>query len=684
MANSLVNKLVASAASIQNEFSLAAANLNLDFTLIRLEAPKEFRGIDNSLSDVRRENAERGTLHRTARKLGALFDGVPPPAEHLLSAYGKRVSEICERKHINPKERARHGIFSQFVGPDSTSLWAAATSGTNAIAIHLLASMLAGVFDSAESIALWLQLIEKRKAEIDSTIDKERDAVKAMATALATQQEFTRDELAAWDNSARSWINTAHTEMAEQRRVALLYSDEAGMPVNSSTDPYNSVITAWKDAMSSMDSLIQGIPQRVRNGAVLLAINSWHLYPDLCILSRGPDVIHQKDSLILGSGILTVDVERSSETAGSVVWSLPLAYLRYYGEPVLVNRTLGVDSTRISMDQFRYVLLGCVFATWTGFGGSALDNINLMARLLDALRSPERSTQDSPQQKSQMLRMQEITSQTSWIGQLLVAADDIVSGDGVERETAIKLVNHGRRHPKFLYAASICPHPFFGLCHMPYLFSLLNGPEACIGYLRQFAKDHSLSSDNYVIRYYPDQKSYNYEYATIKPVSSEFGASNQPGFIRRPNLLTTQSEARHIRWIPVATERPACGCGEACSTGGPGQSRGERKSHLMRLGRKITGSDKICSCQEHGGCLVTCHWDLAKACLTHESSFIKDRMSYVHGRREICLPVHEMRMASNVSGWPADFGNGTDFQAALTQLARGEFTTPYLDTLSGS
>ncbi|KAI8725579.1 hypothetical protein NCS52_00129300 [Fusarium sp. LHS14.1] len=518
MANSLVNKLVASLASAQNEVSLAAANLNLDFTLIRLEAPKEFRGVDNSLSDVRRDNAERGSLHRTARKLGALFDGVPPPAEHLLSAYGKRVSEICERKHIDPKERARHGIFSQFVGPDSASLWAAATSGTNAIAIHLLASMIAGMFDSAESIALWLQLIEKRKAEIESTIDKERDAVKAMATALATQQEFTRDELAAWDNSARSWINTGHAAMAEQRKVALLYSDEAGMPVNSSTDTYESVIAAWKDAMSSMDSLIQGIPQRVRNGAVLLAINSWHLYPDLCILSRGPDVTHQKDPLVPGSGILTVDVERPSETGGSVVWSLPLAYLRYYGEPVMVNRTLSVDSMRITMDQFRYVLLGCVFATWKGFGGSVLDNINLMARLLEALRSPERSTQDSTKRRAQLHRMKRITSQNSWIGQLLMAADDILSGDDVERETAIKLVNHGRRYPGFLCKPEVCPPPFFGLSHIPSLFALLNSSEAWIGYLRQLATDRGLSGDNYVIRYHLSYGSLDYEYATIKPI----------------------------------------------------------------------------------------------------------------------------------------------------------------------
>ncbi|EEU45279.1 uncharacterized protein NECHADRAFT_80807 [Fusarium vanettenii 77-13-4] len=674
MASSLVNKLVASLASAQNEVSLAAANLNLDFTLIRLEAPKEFRGVDNSLSDVRRDNAERGSLHRTARKLGALFDGVPPPAEHLLSAYGKRVSEICERKHIDPKERARHGIFSQFVGPDSASLWAAATSGTNAIAIHLLASMIAGVFDSAESIALWLQLIEKRKAEIESTIDKERDAVKAMATALATQQEFTRDELAAWDNSARSWINTGHAAMAEQRKVALLYSDEAGMPVNSSTDPYESVIAAWRDAMSSMDSLIQGIPQRVRNGAVLLAINSWHLYPDLCILSRGPDVIHQKDPLVLGSGILTVDVERPSETGGSVVWSLPLAYLRYYGEPVVVNRTLSVDSTRISMDQFRYVLLGCVFATWTGFGGSVLDDINLMARLLDTLRSPERSTQDSTKRRAQLYRMKRITSQNSWIGQLLMAADDIISGDDVERETAIKLVNHGRRHAKFLCKPEDCPPPFFGLSYIPSLFALLNSPEAWIGYLRQLATDRGLSGDNYVIRYYLRYGSLDYEYATIKPVSGESEVSNQFGFIRRPKPPTTQREARHMRWIPITTKQPSCDCVEACSMGGPAPSRGEREktSHFMRLGQQKKGPDTICSCRAHGGCSVTCHWDLTKECLSGESSLIKDRMSYIHGRGEICLPVHDMDIKSYPASVRADFGNGTDFQAALMQLGSGQ------------
>lgn len=40
------------------------------------------------------ENAEDGPLHRTARKLGALFEQILPPIKTLIKAYGVRVSEI--------------------------------------------------------------------------------------------------------------------------------------------------------------------------------------------------------------------------------------------------------------------------------------------------------------------------------------------------------------------------------------------------------------------------------------------------------------------------------------------------------------------------------------------------------------------------------------------------------------
>ena len=684
MASSIISKIVASAASIQNDFSLAAANLNLDFTLIKLEAPKEFNGVGTSLSNVRKEDAERGSLHRTARKLGALFEGVAPPPEQLLSAYGKRVSEICEKRHIDTEERNQYGLFSQFAGADSASLWAAATSGTSAISVHLLACMIAGLFNSTQSIALWLQLIETRKSEIQDTINQEMDQVKVIAKALVTQQEFTRDELAAWDNSARSWINTAHLATAEQRRTALLYADNTGIAVNTSSDPYNSVITAWKDAMASMECLINGTPQKVRNGAVILAINSWHLYPDLCILSHGPDVIHQKDPLIPSSGILTIDIERSLEVPSSVTWSLPLAYLQYYGEPVVVNRALSVSSARISMDEFRFVLLGCVISTWRGFSEFVLDDIELVARLLDAIRFPERSDEDSEQQRSNLLRIQKMTGQNSWIGQLLTAADEITSMSPIQRETALKLINHGRRHSKFLCDPKSAPEPLFGLCHIPSLFSLLDGPEPRIRYLRQFAKDLRLSNTNCLIRYYHSEN--HHEYATIEPFDGSLGKDNLSGYIRRLNGPNTGTQ---IRWIPVKTSGRICHCGNTCHRKQAGHINQTPKGGFLGLGWKKASPEKFCECLERGGCSIACHGRKVTPtmrCLT-EIPDPQERIDYIKSIGEQPMPAHEVPLLPDISESDVDFGNGEDFDSALLQLSRGgldPFTIPGLFPLTRS
>ena len=91
---SAVGRVAASVVSGTNENTLALANFNVDFTLIKLEAPKEYKGLGTALSRRRLENAEQGPLHRTARKLGALFEQIIPPIKTLVEAYGRRVSEI--------------------------------------------------------------------------------------------------------------------------------------------------------------------------------------------------------------------------------------------------------------------------------------------------------------------------------------------------------------------------------------------------------------------------------------------------------------------------------------------------------------------------------------------------------------------------------------------------------------
>ena len=57
-----INKLTAATLSNNLEVAPALANLNFDFALWKVEAPKEFDGVVSALSSVRREKAENGML----------------------------------------------------------------------------------------------------------------------------------------------------------------------------------------------------------------------------------------------------------------------------------------------------------------------------------------------------------------------------------------------------------------------------------------------------------------------------------------------------------------------------------------------------------------------------------------------------------------------------------------------
>lgn len=650
------NSITARLAGFSRELTVAAANLNFDFTLFKVEAPKEYSGVSDSLTEVRRENAENGALHRTARKLGALFDGIPPPAEHLLAAYGNRVSEICQKAKITPQDRERHGIFAQYCGTDSSSLWAAATSGTNAIAIHLLACMMAEAFKAPESVSLWFELIERRKSEIGNNLEKTGSV--DMAKLLACKQEFSRDELASWDNSARSWVQTANKKTKEQRSKALHYTDKTGLAVNKNSDPYDSVMIAWKDAMSSMDSVIMGVPQKVRNGAILLAIRSWHLYPDLCVLSHGPEVISQKDGLIPKSGIITIDLEHPDDTAGSISWSLPLSYLRYYGDPVIINRTLSVTSNRISMDQFRFVLLGCVISTWSTITNSADASIDLLITLMKALRWPERSSPDPENLKC----MQEMVKKTSWLGQILTAAEDLSSGSEIERATAGKLMEYGRRHGQFLCYKNEHPPPFFGLSDISTLISLLMDSEAKIGCLRRYAKSLGLSNSNCVIRYF--DSSDRPEFATIEPVDEHFGSTNLGGYIRQPSSPTQLG--KHLRWIPVETSSAPCSCEGVCRKSV--NTSTSTSTRRLRFGRP---KNKPCPCIQRGGCSVNCHDNQAR----HNNDCLllppRERIDKIEQLGERCLPVHMITSTTDPDDDSLAFGSGENFLDAFIKLSQG-------------
>jgi hypothetical protein len=104
MANSVsIGRLQAALASATNEVTVAAANINFDFALVKCEAPQEYQPLGHALSTRRKEEAEGGSLHITARRLGALFDGLCPNVPGLVSAFGTRATEILRAATASSK-----------------------------------------------------------------------------------------------------------------------------------------------------------------------------------------------------------------------------------------------------------------------------------------------------------------------------------------------------------------------------------------------------------------------------------------------------------------------------------------------------------------------------------------------------------------------------------------------------
>lgn len=485
---SSIGKITSSLLSIPAELTVAAANLNFDFSLVKVEAPKEFHGVRDALSQGRRDKAESGLPHITARKLGALFEPLVPPIPNLLSAYGQRVSEISSRisSESSSASSTGFGIFSSQAGPDATSIWAAATSGRGAMAVQLLACMLARIWNEPQAISLWVELIERRRIEVNgSTVDGSN-----VAALMAAQQTFNREQLAAWDSSARSWIKTADAHMRVQQTQLMLIISNIELPVNSSSELYDSVIKAWTSAMMAMEKLVQGIPQQTRDGATLLAISSWHLYPNMAVLSDVMKRVEQNDPLMDGS-LLTFSVHISSvaEDSTGVFWSLPMAHMRYYSPPVVAQARLASDTSRVSMDEFIIVILGMVVSPWLRSFCSDASRCCRLVRLIWSL--------------VESLPIDNNLPDLDWLLILSDAADRYLSATGILSQQYSKLLSLGiRSRTKFL-GENMPQEPAFGLASFSTILSLIRDEkmEEKIQFLRQIAQSLIPDSEGLIIKY---------------------------------------------------------------------------------------------------------------------------------------------------------------------------------------
>jgi hypothetical protein len=474
--------------SATNENYAALANIKFDFSLVKMEAPIEFNGIASALSARRRVEAEEGPSHKTARRLGALFEDIVPSTPKLISAFGLRMSEIMNTSGVNVIGTGQHGPFEPYVGADGTTLWAAATSGISALGVYLLSCLLARAWDAKTATAIWVELVAARKNEIKEGLQN-NDNISATSVVGACQ-DITRNDLALWDSSARAWLRRADKAKQWSQCQLSLVVNNINTPVPGGPSTYNQVMDVWKRSMVVVEQFLSGRPQDIVDGSVFLAFSAWHLYPDLIVLGTEPIKIEFKDKLVPCTGVGTVGVEsRSSEREG-VQWSLTLSHLQYYGAPVTVRSDQ--DYSRLTFSQLQIVALGGLLGKWKV---SSRDYL-LVAEWFQLLWFRMGMSEED-------IRTGE-SSEFGWLLHFVVAANRLLAVEDQNHKQNVILLKHGsRRAKRFLAHQDFNPSPFFGLLNPLTICALQEklDIDSGVAYLRAVAERLGLRGSDAIICY---------------------------------------------------------------------------------------------------------------------------------------------------------------------------------------
>lgn len=542
--------------SATNENYAALANVKFDFSLIKMEAPIEFNGIVSALSAKRRIEAEEGPSHKTARRLGALFEDLVPSTPKLISAYGLRMSEIMNTSDVNDIGTGQHGPFEPYVGADGTTLWAAATSGISALGIYLLSCLLARAWDAKIATAIWVELIAARRKEIEEGLKNNHNI--SAAAVVGAYQDISRKDLALWDSSARAWLRRADKAKAWSQCQLSLVVKNINTPIPGGPSTYDKVIGVWKQSMLAVEQFLSGKPQDIVDGSVFLAFSAWHLYPDLIVLGAEPMKVEFKDKLIPSAGVGTVGVESRNSGREGVQWSLALSHLQYYGDPVVVRSEQ--DSSRVTFAQLQIVALGGLLGAWRISSRDFLSVAEWFRLLWYRMGLSEEDMKNGT------------SSEFGWLSHFVAAANQLLATNNQDRQQNIILLKHGSRRAKSFFSDRDGHFsPFFGLLNGLTISGLLEklDVESGIAYLRAVAEKLKLMRCDAVICY-AHNSSYEYSAAAVKCFEL--------------STVQTSDSNPHIRWI--------CPNGEAKSIYAEGKLQSEesfptdRMDHIFSRGER--------------------------------------------------------------------------------------------------
>ncbi|KAL4913053.1 hypothetical protein BDW62DRAFT_193436 [Aspergillus aurantiobrunneus] len=545
-----IQRVGASAVQLNPEANFSLFHANFDFSLFKCEAPAELVPLGECLSRQRRQLAEEGSFHILARRLGILFEEILPDVPCLLKAYGTRASEIAREldKAGSRSKSIADGIFGPHLGIDSTSIWAGATSGSSALLMHLLACMLARIWSPQEATAIWTELVDQRRRDVKSRT-AENDRTSNFFAHQAALYETDWSSLQSWDASARAWLQIADNSSMKLRQKQIeLIANNLSVAVQTQVTPdgvtlstpgkesvHDSVLHNFCSALSTMNSLVVGKPQRILDGGVLLGLTSWHLYPDLVLLGQKTQEVFQEDALVVPSGIATLSIAYQEDPHGNqdgVYWSLPLASLRYYG--TVQRRRSSLHDSKLSFSGFQALILGASLESLDCLS-SAVDILKALwtfnyTAYQDALR--EAQGPDSNQwtshlstpyilqedlrlaqfQKEGGKKLRDIMDNLHLLLPLIGGVDLLTSEVETERKTALQLIRYGANSAtgwignvkENTYA------PFFGVSDLAFILQALSNPTDRVQVLRAICQSHSCEPDACIIRFRRDDDTWAY------------------------------------------------------------------------------------------------------------------------------------------------------------------------------
>ena len=285
----------------------------------------------------------------------------------MIKAYGLRASQIAENPEVNPKGSKDDGPFQDYIGVDGTSIWAAATSSSAATAAHLLACMLATLWPADKAVAILVELVNERKRLLEAMVSSSNSF--RVEDVAASQMSLSQEQLAMWDSSARAWLKAAEDApfvKSRQQDLRTVLRD-INATVSGEKDLYSSVTEAWRRALSTFEAIMCGASFDISDGSFILALLSWHLYPNIVTVTTRPQIILHNDDLIRGGQVI-VGLSRQDQSPPGVHWCLSLNHLLYYGASQQITQSIALgdpQQNRLTLSDFTLILLGGLIGLWS-------------------------------------------------------------------------------------------------------------------------------------------------------------------------------------------------------------------------------------------------------------------------------------------------------------------------------